>query len=63
MTDTENTDSISITPSSAREAEKPQVDIQALAERVFRLMKQDALIQKERQVFSDLNQRQARRDR
>lgn len=63
MSDTENTDSIAITPASVRETEKPQIDLQALAERVFRLMKQEARIQKERQAVRHPDAREVRHAR
>jgi hypothetical protein len=53
MPETENLN----TPQEANRdsgSKKPEIDLQALAERIFKLMKEEALIQQERQAASSL---------
>jgi 50S ribosomal subunit-associated GTPase HflX len=57
MAETENTDSITVTPSASPGSKKIAIDLEALAERIFRLMKEEARIQQERQCRRNKNHR------
>jgi hypothetical protein len=56
MAESENTNPTPAALDSSAEA-TPEIDLQALAERVYRLMKEEARLQAERQTAGGLKQR------
>jgi hypothetical protein len=54
MPEAENTSSVAVTSTDGHSTQKPEIDLQALAERIFRLIKEDARVQQERQSAGHL---------